>query len=161
MSPSGPSGLAARPRFVLPLLIPCERTAAHELPAEKAARYKRMSQEAEQKGLAEPFKGITTKGTLVEGLFRADPCILKNNIVLESFGEIVVAGLGGNENGFSTLRLVERIDQGQSSICSSFRMATPLCLPSLAMTGLEPQNEGVITTWSRMMKCNRQVMPLE
>src|SRR6478609_8947093 len=36
---------------------------------EPAARFKRMSREAEEKGLAEPFKGITTDGKVVPGLF--------------------------------------------------------------------------------------------
>ncbi|HSK31761.1 MAG TPA: DUF3500 domain-containing protein [Candidatus Limnocylindria bacterium] len=33
------------------------------------ARFRRMSEEAERRGLAEPFKGITTDGTVTEGLF--------------------------------------------------------------------------------------------
>jgi hypothetical protein len=38
-------------------------------PAEIAERFKRMSKDAEAKGLAEPFKGITTNGTVQQGLF--------------------------------------------------------------------------------------------
>src|SRR5260370_37216883 len=34
-----------------------------------AARFRRMSEDAERKGLAEPFKGITTDGNVTPGLF--------------------------------------------------------------------------------------------
>jgi len=34
-----------------------------------AERFRRMSEDFEQKGLAEPFKGITTAGNLTPGLF--------------------------------------------------------------------------------------------
>src|SRR5687767_11843869 len=34
-----------------------------------AERFRRMSKEAEERGLAEPFKGITTDGKVVGGLF--------------------------------------------------------------------------------------------
>jgi Protein of unknown function (DUF3500) len=37
------------------------------------ARFRRMSDEAERRGLAEPFKGITTDGKVVEGLFPIKP----------------------------------------------------------------------------------------
>jgi hypothetical protein len=37
------------------------------------ARFRKMSEEAERRGLAEPFKGITTDGNLVEGLFPIKP----------------------------------------------------------------------------------------
>jgi hypothetical protein len=37
------------------------------------ARFRRMSEEAERRGLAEPFKGITSDGNLVEGLFPIKP----------------------------------------------------------------------------------------
>jgi hypothetical protein len=36
---------------------------------DRAAQFRRMSDEAEKKGLAEPFKGITTDGHVVPGLF--------------------------------------------------------------------------------------------
>ncbi|HVN09868.1 MAG TPA: DUF3500 domain-containing protein [Patescibacteria group bacterium] len=39
-------------------------------PAEMAERYRQISEEAEAKGLAEPFKGITTNGTVLPGLFQ-------------------------------------------------------------------------------------------
>ena len=32
-------------------------------------RFRQMSQRAERNGLAEPFKGVTTDGTVVPGLF--------------------------------------------------------------------------------------------
>jgi hypothetical protein len=35
------------------------------------ARFRRMSEEAERRGLAEPFKGITTDGKVVEGPSRS------------------------------------------------------------------------------------------
>ena len=38
-------------------------------PGEQAERFRAMSREAEAKGLAEPFKGITTDGKVVPGLF--------------------------------------------------------------------------------------------
>jgi hypothetical protein len=37
------------------------------------ARFRKMSEEAERRGLAEPFKGITTNGSVVEGLFPIKP----------------------------------------------------------------------------------------
>jgi hypothetical protein len=37
------------------------------------ARFQKMSEEAERRGLAEPFKGITTDGNVVEGLFPIKP----------------------------------------------------------------------------------------
>ena len=40
---------------------------------ETRARFRKMSEEAERRGLAEPFKGITTDGNLVEGLFPIKP----------------------------------------------------------------------------------------
>lgn len=38
-------------------------------PAERLARFKQMSVESEKRGLAEPFKGITTDGNVTPGLF--------------------------------------------------------------------------------------------
>ena len=37
--------------------------------AERAARFRQQSTDAEAKGLSEPFTGITTKGTIAPGLF--------------------------------------------------------------------------------------------
>ena len=38
-------------------------------PEQRRERFKTMSKQAEEKGLAEPFRGITTNGTVVPGLF--------------------------------------------------------------------------------------------
>jgi hypothetical protein len=38
-------------------------------PGDMAARFRRMSEDAERRGLAEPFKGITANGEVVPGLF--------------------------------------------------------------------------------------------
>ena len=38
-------------------------------PGDRMARFRQMSRDAETKGLAEPFKGITTNGTVEPGLF--------------------------------------------------------------------------------------------
>jgi Protein of unknown function (DUF3500). len=38
-------------------------------PGDRLARFKQMSRDAETKGLAEPFKGITTNGAVEPGLF--------------------------------------------------------------------------------------------
>jgi hypothetical protein len=42
---------------------------AQQPPGDRAERFQRQSQAAERQGLAEPFKGITTDGNLVPGLF--------------------------------------------------------------------------------------------
>jgi len=42
-------------------------------PSEIAERFHRMSEEYEKEGLAEPFKGITTNGEVVPGLFEIRP----------------------------------------------------------------------------------------
>ncbi len=42
-------------------------------PAEMAERYRQISEDAERKGLAEPFKGITTNGSVLPGLFQISP----------------------------------------------------------------------------------------
>jgi hypothetical protein len=36
-------------------------------------RFRKMSEDAERRGLAEPFRGITNNGKLVEGLFPIQP----------------------------------------------------------------------------------------
>lgn len=51
----------------LPVL---DSAAPQQQPAEsRMERFKRMSRDAETRGLAEPFKGVTTKGDAVPGLF--------------------------------------------------------------------------------------------
>jgi len=42
-------------------------------PVGMAERFRKMSEEAEQKGLAEPFRGITTNGEALPGLFQISP----------------------------------------------------------------------------------------
>jgi hypothetical protein len=42
-------------------------------PVGMAERFRKMSEEAEQKGLADPFRGITTNGDLMPGLFQISP----------------------------------------------------------------------------------------
>ncbi len=42
-------------------------------PSEMAERFRRMSADAEHKGLAGPFRGITTDGNIVPGLFEIHP----------------------------------------------------------------------------------------
>jgi hypothetical protein len=67
---------STRRRF-LRLLVPgtflAARAAAQapagSTPGETAERFRRISEEAELKGLADPFKGITTNGEVVPGLF--------------------------------------------------------------------------------------------
>ena len=61
--------------FVLALVFgPTARSQAPqaETHEQRAARFRQMSIDAETKGLAEPFKGITTNGPIEPGLF-ADP----------------------------------------------------------------------------------------
>jgi hypothetical protein len=43
--------------------------ALSQSPGNRSERFKRMSEEAEKKGLAEPFKGVTTDGSVMPGLF--------------------------------------------------------------------------------------------
>ena len=40
-----------------------------QTPENTRARFRKMSEEAERRGLAEPFKGITINGNLIEELF--------------------------------------------------------------------------------------------
>ncbi|MBM4263215.1 MAG: DUF3500 domain-containing protein [Deltaproteobacteria bacterium] len=44
-----------------------------ETPEEMRARFRKQSAEAERRGLAEPFKGITSDGKVVDGLFPIKP----------------------------------------------------------------------------------------
>lgn len=59
-------------RSFLSALIPSLTLAPGALaqgPSDLAERFRRMSADAERQGLAEPFKGITTDGNVVRGLF--------------------------------------------------------------------------------------------
>jgi len=44
-----------------------------QTPAEMAERFRQMSEDYERKGLADPFKGITTNGQVMPGLFEISP----------------------------------------------------------------------------------------
>jgi hypothetical protein len=45
------------------------KDALAQTPEDTRSRFRRMSEEAERRGLAEPFKGITSDGKIAEGLF--------------------------------------------------------------------------------------------
>jgi hypothetical protein len=45
-----------------------------QTPSEIAERFRKMSEDYEKEGLAAPFKGITTKGDVMPGLFEVKPC---------------------------------------------------------------------------------------
>ena len=63
-------------REFLTLMIAASLFPTHafaETPEEMRARFRKMSEEAEGRGLAEPFKGITTDGNVVNGLFPIKP----------------------------------------------------------------------------------------
>jgi hypothetical protein len=44
-----------------------------QTPAEMAENFRQRSEDAEREGLAEPFKGITTNGSVLPGLFQVSP----------------------------------------------------------------------------------------
>jgi hypothetical protein len=59
-------------RSFLSALIPglvAARGAPADSRSDMAERFRQMSEKAERKGLAQPFKGITTKGDVIPGLF--------------------------------------------------------------------------------------------
>jgi hypothetical protein len=69
----GVSGFAMFGAILISAALLCDGVLCAQQPAspgDRAERFRRMSKEAEAKGLAEPFKGITTKGDVVPGLFR-------------------------------------------------------------------------------------------
>jgi hypothetical protein len=51
------------------LLIPIVPSSVWAQATDRAERAQRMSQQAEARGLAEPFKGVTTNGAIIPGLF--------------------------------------------------------------------------------------------
>jgi len=55
--------------LVIPASILATKALAQQQPTDMAERFRRMSADAEQKGLAEPFKGLTTNGQVAPGLF--------------------------------------------------------------------------------------------
>src|SRR6266849_7791193 len=59
-------------RGLLTALLPYTLLAQREprrLPPDQAERFRKMSEDFERQGLAEPFKGITAGGNVVPGLF--------------------------------------------------------------------------------------------
>ena len=61
-----------RPLALLICCIVLAVTAISQSQADRIERFKTMSRQAEAKGLAEPFKGLTTDGTPMPGLFRVE-----------------------------------------------------------------------------------------
>jgi hypothetical protein len=45
----------------------------NQTPTDMAERFRQMSEESEQEGLAAPFRGITTDGKVIPGLFEISP----------------------------------------------------------------------------------------
>src|ERR1700690_863496 len=56
-------------RFLLAFGLFAAIAFIHAQQESQAERFRRMSIDAETKGLAEPFKGVTTNGTVQPGLF--------------------------------------------------------------------------------------------
>ena len=52
------------------VLITAATLVAFQATLERAERFKAMSRKVEEKGLAEPFRGVTTNGTVMAGLFQ-------------------------------------------------------------------------------------------
>ena len=46
----------------------------------------------------------------------ADACVVKNDIILERFAHVIVAGFGDLDDGLLTLRVIKRVDQRQSLV---------------------------------------------
>jgi hypothetical protein len=68
---------------------------------EKAERFRRMSAEAEAKGLAEPFKGITNNGTPKPGLFRLESTGVSTGPVREA-AKSFLSSLGPEQRARTT-----------------------------------------------------------
>src|SRR5260370_30899588 len=68
------------------------------LPPDQAERFRKMSEDFERKGLADPFKGITADGNLVPGLFP-----------IQSTGVSTAAVRNAAEAFLATLTNVQRI----------------------------------------------------
>jgi hypothetical protein len=62
------------------------------------ARFRKMSEEAERRGLAEPFRGITTHGSVVEGLFPIKPTGVSTASVRQA-AEKFIASLTPEQRG--------------------------------------------------------------
>jgi hypothetical protein len=65
---------------------------------ESRARFRKMSEEAERRGLAEPFKGLTTDGKIVEGLFPIKPTGVSAAAIRQA-AEKFLAGLSAEQRG--------------------------------------------------------------
>src|SRR5262245_53359466 len=69
-----PDGSLTRRRLfstLMPAAIFAERALAQNS-SEMAERFRRMSEDAERKGLAEPFKGVTTNAGVEPNLFKIE-----------------------------------------------------------------------------------------
>src|SRR5688572_2791404 len=69
----GATSLATFEAVLISAVLLCGGALQAQQPAadeSRAERFRRMSKEAEAKGLADPFKGVTTKGDVIPGLFR-------------------------------------------------------------------------------------------
>jgi Protein of unknown function (DUF3500) len=59
---------------LIPAVVLAPRSAGQkQKPADMAERFRQMSEDFERLGLAEPFKGVTTNGSIVPGLFEIRP----------------------------------------------------------------------------------------
>ena len=70
---------------------PRQTPPSQPMPAERVERFRTMSAAAEERGLAEPFKGITTNGTVEPGLFR----IASTGVSTEPVRQAAAAFLSG------------------------------------------------------------------
>ncbi len=70
---SGPSRRAFLTSLISATVFAPWAFGQEQSPAEMAERYRQISEDAERQGLAEPFKGITTNGTIQPGLFQIAP----------------------------------------------------------------------------------------
>jgi hypothetical protein len=75
-----------------------------QMPEDTRARFQRMSEEAERKGLAEPFKGITAKGQLTPGLFSIKSTGVSSE-PLRHAGEKFIASLSPEQRGRTTFAI--------------------------------------------------------
>lgn len=69
-----------------------------------AERFRRMSEDFEQKGLAEPFKGITTNGDVTPGLFEIRSTGVSTEPVRQA-AESFLAGLTAEQRAKTTFRV--------------------------------------------------------
>jgi hypothetical protein len=60
-------------------------------PVGMAERFRQMSEEAEQKGLAAPFQGITTNGDVTAGLFQISPSGVSTEPVRNAAGRFIAS----------------------------------------------------------------------